>query len=395
MSLDFNKNNLDELLMAYRHVSSSGLSHSSLKEHIQNTEIHITEEEKKKLQDIDKMLKPIVVSGGSFNDINIGNYYTKGEVESLIGSISFEESDPIFNLSAAKNITSDDITSWNNKLSSYTETDPIAMSYLNQSVKTTASPTFNTVTASNILKVGTTSKVWGSNEYAISVYGSLSSTTPDMVYIPTSNNWPPNSSGGAKMILGWPNTKGAQFDLGSYVAIGSRVSDYSLLFTTKSAYNSFAIRLVLTGNIAQATADWQDTHITTTGNITANNITATSFGAVSASSITATGNITTTATGSFGYVTASSIEASNTGNYLWGDWVYGNRILADSTIDYTGDDGVSDLWVAGQANINGIIIKGKKSAAPTSPVEGWLYHNSTDHHTYIYNGSAWKQLDNV
>jgi hypothetical protein len=33
-------------------------------------------------------------------------------------------------------------------------------------------------------------------------------------------------------------------------------------------------------------------------------------------------------------------------------------------------------------------------AAPGSPTEGDCYQSSSDHHFYIYNGSAWKQLDN-
>jgi hypothetical protein len=33
------------------------------------------------------------------------------------------------------------------------------------------------------------------------------------------------------------------------------------------------------------------------------------------------------------------------------------------------------------------------SGAPGSPVEGQLYQNTTDHHLYMYNGSAWKQCE--
>jgi len=33
-------------------------------------------------------------------------------------------------------------------------------------------------------------------------------------------------------------------------------------------------------------------------------------------------------------------------------------------------------------------------SAPSTPVEGDIYANSTDHHLYFYNGSAWVQLDN-
>jgi hypothetical protein len=35
----------------------------------------------------------------------------------------------------------------------------------------------------------------------------------------------------------------------------------------------------------------------------------------------------------------------------------------------------------------------KLATAPSSPVEGQIYQNTTDHHFYIYNGSTWQQLD--
>jgi len=31
---------------------------------------------------------------------------------------------------------------------------------------------------------------------------------------------------------------------------------------------------------------------------------------------------------------------------------------------------------------------------PSSPTEGMIYANSSDHHLYFYNGTTWKQLDN-
>jgi hypothetical protein len=35
----------------------------------------------------------------------------------------------------------------------------------------------------------------------------------------------------------------------------------------------------------------------------------------------------------------------------------------------------------------------KLATAPSSPVEGQIYQNTTDHHFYIYDGSTWQQLD--
>lgn len=34
------------------------------------------------------------------------------------------------------------------------------------------------------------------------------------------------------------------------------------------------------------------------------------------------------------------------------------------------------------------------SDRPDSPGEGRVYQDSTDHHLYVWNGTAWKQLDN-
>lgn len=35
------------------------------------------------------------------------------------------------------------------------------------------------------------------------------------------------------------------------------------------------------------------------------------------------------------------------------------------------------------------------ASAPASPVEGQVYHNTTDHRTYVYNGSAWVDITNA
>jgi hypothetical protein len=40
------------------------------------------------------------------------------------------------------------------------------------------------------------------------------------------------------------------------------------------------------------------------------------------------------------------------------------------------------------------LLKLTPRAEPSSPVEGMIYANSSDHHLYFYNGTTWKQLDN-
>lgn len=40
------------------------------------------------------------------------------------------------------------------------------------------------------------------------------------------------------------------------------------------------------------------------------------------------------------------------------------------------------------------IVPGKLAEAPSIPIEGGLYYNTTDKHLYVYNGTEYKQLDN-
>ena len=43
---------------------------------------------------------------------------------------------------------------------------------------------------------------------------------------------------------------------------------------------------------------------------------------------------------------------------------------------------------------NGVFIPAKKASAPSTPVAGMIYFNTTDSLFYGYNGTTWKQLDN-
>jgi len=53
--------------------------------------------------------------------------------------------------------------------------------------------------------------------------------------------------------------------------------------------------------------------------------------------------------------------------------------------------------ITGSLNISGnnsTIILPNHSTAPTSPLSGALYFNTSDFHFYGWNGGQWKQLDN-
>ena len=70
------------------------------------------------------------ITGITMNGVSKG---TSGVVN--LGTVVTSETDPVFTASAAHGITSSDITNWNNKLDSYTETDPTVPSWAKQSTK--------------------------------------------------------------------------------------------------------------------------------------------------------------------------------------------------------------------------------------------------------------------
>ena len=117
---------------------------------------------------------------------NLGNYHfmTKSTqqwneqlVLKFVEFINNEETDPIFTASPAANITSTDITNWNNKLSSYTETDPTVPAWAKASTK----PSY---TASEV-GATTTSDV---NELIATAIGGINSFDVEIVNaLPTTN----------------------------------------------------------------------------------------------------------------------------------------------------------------------------------------------------------------
>ena len=66
-----------------------------------------------------------------------------------------------------------------------------------------------------------------------------------------------------------------------------------------------------------------------------------------------------------------------------------NNMLVGTKVD----DGVHKLQVSGSAYISDT-LKLEPIAEPSNPTEGMIYQSSADHHLYVYNGTAWKQLDN-
>lgn len=75
-----------------------------------------------------------------------------------------------------------------------------------------------------------------------------------------------------------------------------------------------------------------------------------------------------------------------------GAWhIYKNNATAGTSAwQATGDNiTITDA----QTTINNVLTL-TAQARPSSPSEGWIYQDSSDHHLYLYNGTAWKQLDN-
>ena len=66
-----------------------------------------------------------------------------------------------------------------------------------------------------------------------------------------------------------------------------------------------------------------------------------------------------------------------------------NNVLIGTTVD----DGINKLQVEGSVSIKELLLL-QPSSRPSSPNEGSIYMDNSDHHLYVYNGSDWKQLDN-
>ena len=130
------------------------------------------------------------------------------KADSLVGGIT--ETDPIFNSSVAKGITSSDTTYWNNKLDGYTETDPL----------------FNSSVAKGITSTDTA--YWNANQDVDS--------TNELQSISINNDTLSLSLGGGDVVLpsNWEKTNNTIVNKSDYVSIGANVTDSSAIVNVTS-----------------------------------------------------------------------------------------------------------------------------------------------------------------
>ena len=100
-------------------------------------------------------------------------------------------------------------------------------------------------------------------------------------------------------------------------------------------------------------------------------------------------------------VVTKSVQDSTLGDYNKSDeqqtWVpivdaYGNLTWELQTLDPNAPPGSQNIMgPEGNQGINGTVMsfKGTFAAHPQDPEDGWVYKNSTDGNSYIYEGGQW------
>ena len=106
---------------------------------------------------------------GSTN-IDLSNYYTKSEINNAAYLQSFTESDPIFTASAAAEITSSDITNWNNKLESSSLNNYYTKTEINNAGYLTSHQTLKTINNQSLIGSGNITIQNGSNNITVMSY---------------------------------------------------------------------------------------------------------------------------------------------------------------------------------------------------------------------------------
>lgn len=74
--------------------------------------------------------------------------------------------------------------------------------------------------------------------------------------------------------------------------------------------------------------------------------------------------------------------------------IYGGTGSGDGHVFETGNPLTVRAQIRDDRTLINNVFHCTPQAAPSSPIEGDCYQSSADHHFYVYNGSAWKQLDN-
>lgn len=141
--------------------------------------------------------------------------------DSVVGDIT--ETDPIFGASAASNISASDITTWNNKLSSYTETDPAWTSasanyYTKTNMQTSGSAQLH---FNNVTNKPTTLSGYGITD-AMSTSHAVNAITTENITAWNNSALPSQTGNNGKFLttngntVSWANTSSATQAFGYY-----------------------------------------------------------------------------------------------------------------------------------------------------------------------------------